>query len=195
MRSLYDLSAVGRRLAPGEGEGSSEPGQRAAVAAILRNSPRTEATEILFIRRADRQDDPWSGHMAFPGGRREELDVSLVATAVREVEEEIGLDLQTHGRLLGRLPDLPARARGRSVGMVVTPFVFGLEAEPPIRTNAEVAEVIWTPLAPLARGERSGVFPYDHEGQALQLPCVFVEGRVVWGLTYAMLERLFAALG
>lgn len=194
MLSLYDLSAVGARLASGADEDSSELGQRAAVAAILRNSPRTDATEILFIRRAEREGDPWSGQMAFPGGRREDLDGSLVATAVREVDEEIGVNLQTHGTLLGRLPDLPARARGKSVGMLVTPFVFGLEVEPSIRTNAEVAEVIWTPLAPLARGERSGIVPYDYEGHALELPCVFVEGHAVWGLTYAMLERLFAVL-
>jgi 8-oxo-dGTP pyrophosphatase MutT (NUDIX family) len=161
----------------------------------LRNSSQAEATEILFIRRADRHGDPWSGQMAFPGGRREEVDASLVATAVREVEEEIGVNLQTHGRLLGRLPDVPARAQGKLVDMLVTPFVFSLEIEPSIRPNAEVAEVIWTPLAPLARGECSGIFPYDYGGQAIDLPCVFVEHRVVWGLTYAMLERLFGALG
>ena len=70
------------------------PGTReAAVAAILRPGPQPE---MLFILRASKDGDPWSGHMAFPGGHRESSDASLRATAERETWEEIGLDLTQH---------------------------------------------------------------------------------------------------
>src|SRR5512147_1099599 len=76
-------------------------GRVAAVAAVLRQG--TDGVELLFIRRAKRRGDPWSGHMAWPGGKREAGDAGLVACAVRETREEVGLDLQAHGELIGSL--------------------------------------------------------------------------------------------
>ena len=70
--------------------------KKAAVAVILRPAPgeTLDSTEILFIKRAERDGDPWSGHMAFPGGHMEPDDSDLKESAIRETKEEIGLDLR-----------------------------------------------------------------------------------------------------
>jgi 8-oxo-dGTP pyrophosphatase MutT (NUDIX family) len=195
----YDLDAIASLL---EGRGaaldSSSSERQAAVAAILRAPPDPGDAEILLVRRAERAGDPWSGHMAFPGGRREEGDASLLTTAIRETREEVGLDLEAHGALLARLPDTPAVARGLRVGMVIAPFVFALRSAPrhrhELRLNDEIAEAIWTPLGPLARGESACTHPYVHQGKHIDLPGLRVGERVVWGLTHHMLQALFAAL-
>jgi 8-oxo-dGTP pyrophosphatase MutT (NUDIX family) len=191
----FDLPSVTARLAglPRRPRDAAE-GARASVAAILREGPERRA-ELLLIRRADHPQDPWSGHMAFPGGRRDEADRDLLHTAVREAREEVGIDLDLHGTLLAHLGEVPAIARGRRTGLTIDPFVFALHTDVPIVFDpGEVAEALWTPLAPLARGEGAGTFTYEHEGRALELPCLRVGERVVWGLTYQMLQMLFTAL-
>jgi len=161
----------------------------AAVATVLRDAD--EGPEVLLIKRAERQGDPWSGQMAFPGGRHETSDPDLLHTATRETREEIGLDLREHGELLGRLDDTPTHRSG----LVVRPFVFAATGEPPPFTpNYEVAEVLWAPLLPLARGEVDTKFRYEHEGKAMHFPAFDVRGRIVWGLTYRMLRVLFHTL-
>ena len=107
-----DFDALRARLAarPFSAD-SDEPGERAAVTAVIRNHPERGA-ELLVIRRAEHPLDPWSGHMAFPGGRRELTDPDLSHTALRETFEEVGLDLRRDGALLTRLPDVPAIGRG-----------------------------------------------------------------------------------
>lgn len=165
---------------------------RAAVATILRGAH--DEPNVLLIRRAEHPTDPWSGHMAFPGGRRDPGDPDLFHTAVRETLEEIGIDLRSDASFLGQLDDLPAIARGRLTGMVITPFVFEIANDPAFRTNHEVAEIVWAPLGPLLRGELATTRPYVHEGVTYQFPAYDVNGRVVWGLTYQMLESFFALL-
>jgi len=208
MLPSYDLAAITARLAGRDTALDALTQERqAAVAAILRapvrppetgRAPaaeeRPEEAELLLIRRAERRGDPWSGHMALPGGRRDPEDENLLATAIRETREEVGIDLAAHGTLLTRLPDVPAVVRGRRIGMIIAPFVFALRATPELTLSDEVAEALWTPLGPLARGERSSTYRYTHEGNVLDLPCLLVNERIVWGLTYLMLEQLFKAL-
>jgi len=165
----------------------------AAVAAILR--PRGDEAEVLLIRRALQANDPWSGHMAFPGGRMDPTDPDLLATAIRETAEEVGLQLDAGAHLVGRLDDLPAIARGRPVGLVIAPFVFAVEGDMPLQPNLqEVEELVWAPLSPFYRGERNVAHPYELEGRKISLPGYDVEGRTVWGLTHRMLESLFETL-
>ncbi len=166
----------------------------AAVAMLLRE---TEAgPEVFFIRRAEHPHDPWSGHMAFPGGRQQPEDASLLDTAMRETREEVGLDLATEADPIGQLDDLQAIARGKPQETVIRPFVFEVHREPPLRVdNREVAEALWTPLLPLYRGEADTVRPYAWHGTHIDFPAYDVDGRVVWGLTYQMLRSFFRILG
>jgi 8-oxo-dGTP pyrophosphatase MutT (NUDIX family) len=195
MDAAFDLPSLESRLASyASATDSNEPGKRAAVAAILRAGAAATGAEILLIRRAEHPSDPWSGHMALPGGRRDDADRDLEQTAIRETREEVGLDLVRHGQLLARLPDHPAVARGVRVGLVIAPFVFALRTDAALTPNEEIAEALWTPVAPLARGEGAGTFPYDHQGTVFDLPYLDVGGRRVWGLTYQMLQKLFAVL-
>jgi 8-oxo-dGTP pyrophosphatase MutT (NUDIX family) len=192
------LSSVTARLAPllARPHVPAASGTHAAVAAVLREGGGPGGdTEVLLIRRAEHERDPWSGHMAFPGGRRDPGDADLHATALRETREEVGLDLAAQGTILGRLDDLQAISRSRPTGMTITPFVFSIGGDPALVFDAEeVAEALWVPLAPLARGEGAGTVVYEREAGKVELPCWRVGGRVIWGLTHRMLTSLFEVL-
>lgn len=165
---------------------------RAAVAAVLREGP--SGPEVLLIRRAQRDGDPWSGHMAFPGGRQDASDADPLATALRETREEVGLDLALHAEVVGRLDDITAMARGKRAGLVVSPFVFALLGEPELTLSDEVDAVHWAPIEPMRRGETSTTFAYSGPEFALDLPGFRVGDEIVWGLTHRMLWNLFQLL-
>lgn len=194
--ATIDLDRVGRALAraPRLIEGPDVE-RRAAVATIVRAT--ADDLEVLLIRRAERESDPWSGHMAFPGGGHDPRDEDLVATSVRETREEVGLPLDERGVLLGRLDDVRATARGRGTGLVVTPFVFQVEGDVPLGTSDEVSEIHWAKLGPMYRGERDATIDYPWEGQVIRLPGFRIDApsdRIVWGLTHKMLSVFFARL-
>ena len=165
----------------------------AAVALILDNAVSRDDPEIVFIERAQVLTDPWSGHIAFPGGRCEPGDQLPLDTAVRETEEEIGVDLSA-GRLLGRLDDLTGR---RSHHLVVSCFVFMMSSVGPFRQNHEVANVFTLPMSRLLETRRQTEVQYDAwQGQVF--PAIRLsnhEEPVIWGLTYRFLENFFALLG
>jgi 8-oxo-dGTP pyrophosphatase MutT (NUDIX family) len=197
---VYRVETVAEKLrrlgrdAGGEAEIGENP--QAAVAAILREGEGGEGAELFFIRRAESATDPWSGHIAFPGGRRDAVDASLLATAIRETREEVGIDL-TRGELIARLPDVPAFIRSSKRGvLVVTPFVFVVR-EPVLPTpNREVGGTMWVPLAKLARGEGKGTYAFTWEDKPYELPCIRLDPgqHVLWGMTYRMMETMLEAL-
>src|ERR687886_382936 len=115
-----------------------EPLRRAAVALILRAGEQG-VIELLMIKRAAFEGDPWSGHIALPGGRQEPGDASLQDTAIRETWEETGIDLARDGCVIGQLDDLQPRTP-RLPPLVITPFVGVLGRDVPIVPNPEVAE-------------------------------------------------------
>jgi 8-oxo-dGTP pyrophosphatase MutT (NUDIX family) len=161
---------------------------RAAVALILREG--TGGVEILFIRRAEHPQDPWSGQMAFPGGRFEPGDTDLQATAVRETEEEIGLDLRACGEVIGILDEVRAMARLRPMDLTIRPFVFRLRTDAALTPSSEVRSIHWFPLADILGAELRSTMEYVHEGASMSFPCVRVDEVVIWGLTYRMLGAL-----
>jgi 8-oxo-dGTP pyrophosphatase MutT (NUDIX family) len=163
--------------------------RQAAVATILRPSTAGGETEVLLIRRAERVGDPWSGHMAFPGGHRDPTDADLRATAMRETLEEVGLDLQEH-EYLGQLDEFPATARGKFLGMVIAPHVFALRGSPTLLPNDEVAGLFWGRLGEMQRGEVDAIKELSHDGELRRMPAFRVEDNIVWGMTHNMLRSL-----
>src|SRR5262245_5273324 len=156
------LGTIAKALLPAERTEVEPTGPQAAVAVVL--LARDADIDVLLIRRADRPGDHWSGHMAFPGGRRSSDDADLLATAIRETREEVGLDLARDGDVLGRLVDIAALNRlGRATGMVVRPFVFSIAREPTLVVNHEVVEALWAPVGPMLHGEVDTTIDYAIE--------------------------------
>jgi 8-oxo-dGTP pyrophosphatase MutT (NUDIX family) len=167
--------------------------RQAAVAAILREGEH--GTEALFILRAERPGDIWSGHMAFPGGHKEAGDRDLEQTAVRETLEEIGLDLNSQGRLLGLLDYLDVTPLGTKIEMVIAPYVYALEGEmPPFRPNSEVADVLWGSIHDMYYGASHTSREFHIRGETRSFSGYGVQDQIVWGLTYRMLGQFFSIL-
>jgi 8-oxo-dGTP pyrophosphatase MutT (NUDIX family) len=168
--------------------------RRAAVAAVLRPAPGA-GDELLFIQRAEHPLDPWSGHMALPGGMLDPEDANALAAARRETREELGLDLERAGRLLGRLSDVAPRTLHRS--LAISPFVFELDpGEVALTINEEVQAALWIPLAFLADAANRSTFFWSRGGAPVPFPCYrWGEGRVIWGLTLRIVDELLGLLG
>ena len=180
---IPEFSALKERLSVRAPRRVEEAGiLETAVALIL--TPGKLGLEALFIRRAERADDPWSGHIALPGGRREPGDADRLATAVRETREEVAVELPASA-LLGELDDL-APSTPRLPPIVIRPYVFGLDPRPDARLSAEVAGVMWLPLSELATCEGKAVVPL--RGETREVECYAYGGVVIWGLTYRILR-------
>ncbi len=173
---------------------------KAAVAAVLRQGDAAAGPEMLFIRRAFKEDDPWSGHIAFPGGHAEQEDTSLAHTAMRETREETGMDLAADGRLLGFLDCRHISSRRHGDGILLASYVFAipypqaLEQEGRFQPNSEVDELIWEPLDPMMRGHRHSSHKWRTGSEMRNMPAYDLDGHIVWGLTYRMLRTLFSLL-
>lgn len=155
----------------------------AAVAVLLRRG--AGGLQLLLVRRAVNPSDPWSGDMAFPGGRRRPEDGSLWETAVRETMEEAGVDLRVH-RLLGAM-GVATSSIAPELG--VLPFVVLCEEAPQVSLGEELCSHLWVPLDRL---RRSMARPRPDRGE---VPAYVVDGVVVWGLTYRIAENLLQLLG
>lgn len=159
---------------------------RAAVALVLRPAP--EDVELLLIERAVFPGDPWSGHMAFPGGRRDPGDPDAHATAVRETREEVGIDLPAVGHLLGPLDEV--RPRRGAPRIAISPFVFAAPADTVATPNPEVEAAVWIPLTELAHPDAGTEHLLETvTGGPLRFPAIGTRGYVVWGLTHRILTR------
>jgi len=183
-----------RRLADrlsSQPEHQSEPEPRegyteAAVSVILRASADLE---LLLIKRAESERDPWSGHVALPGGRRDARDANLAQTAIRETSEETGVELSSSGWPLGRLaqvaPSHPTLPR-----IVITPYVFGVPAKIEASADsAEVDQVLWVPLPILLDPKTRGTTTIPLPQGPAEFPCYRLDGHVIWGLTFRILSE------
>ncbi len=154
----------------------------AAVAILLTETDDT--LKILLVKRATREEDPWSGHMAFPGGRRGHGDRNLMSTACRETREETGIDL-TQCTTIGSLDALHSTVRP---DLCIQPFIFSCSDIPEVTLNEELIAHYWIPLEELDRSRgKTWIGSREH-------PAYLVEREAVWGLTYRMLEKFFGIL-
>lgn len=178
---------------PREVPASRWPDFQAAVALVL-HQPEGGESELLFIERVHRRGDPWSGHMAFPGGRREQGDRDLQQTAARETFEEVGVTL---AEPIGRLDHQGGDTRlGSTVpAHLVAPFVYQLPQRPQIRINHEVNATVWVPLSWILAPESWVSYDMDRVGELLSFPAFRYRDYTVWGLTYRILCGFFAVLG
>jgi len=187
MFGSIDLARVQAALRQAPTSELSRP-RRAAVALVLANSHESGSLAVLLVRRTERAGDPWSGHMALPGGHAQPEDANLLETARRETLEEVGIDLAS-AELLGLLDDVSPM---RSSEMAVRPFVFWLGEKPEAQLSAEVAEVVWVGLDDLASDALRSTSEVQVQGAALRVPAYVIEERVVWGMTFHLLEQLCA---
>jgi 8-oxo-dGTP pyrophosphatase MutT (NUDIX family) len=160
-----------------------------AAVALVFCAPPGGSAELLFIERALKESDPWSGHMAFPGGRRDPDDPDLVATSIRETREEVGLAL---GRPIARLDDF---ANARAGSLIVSPFVYQIDARPVLAPNREVQSTVWIPVPWLLHPDAAVDYAISRDSQKLVFPAVRYDRYTVWGLTYRILVNLFEVLG
>lgn len=160
------------------------PRTSASVAVIFRDEG--EGEEVLLIRRAEREGDPWSGQVAFPGGMVSAGDKSFEETARREAAEEVGLDLSDGGCFLGYMMWVKARMRD----VMVVPSVFKLARPSEIVPNREVASFEWVALGSLAAAGARSTYVLRGEGREVRFPSFVHRGLVVWGLT----ERILSAI-
>jgi 8-oxo-dGTP pyrophosphatase MutT (NUDIX family) len=184
--ALRSRLPAARAVAPGSGL------METSVALML--APGSGGLEALFIRRAVREGDPWSGNIGLPGGRKEPGDADLLATAIRETREEIGVDLAP-AALLGALDDLQP-ATPSLPALMIRPFLFGVSPRPEAGTSEEVAASFWVPLGSLHAAR--GLTKVSIRERSVEVPCFKLpdlpEGLVVWGLTYRILNGLLPLL-
>lgn len=156
----------------------------AAVAVLISPDPDS----FLLIRRAVRQGDPWSGHMALPGGRREPGDENLLATVIRETREEVGVELVSD-HLLGSLDDVIPRTPVLPP-IAVRPFVFLAAARPALTLSDEVAAISWVPLDDLLYPGAACTASVPVGGEIREVPAYRVGEAVIWGMTERILTGL-----
>jgi 8-oxo-dGTP pyrophosphatase MutT (NUDIX family) len=157
------------------------------VALVL--CPGDDGLEALFIKRATREGDPWSGQIALPGGRRNADEDSLLLTAVRETYEEIGVDLAAAGTLLGKLDELRPRTPVLPP-IIVRPYVYAVTERPPLIVSDEVAEAFWVPLRMVYDPERRQEISVHFPGIHMKRSAIGIGDHVIWGMTEHILRTL-----
>jgi 8-oxo-dGTP pyrophosphatase MutT (NUDIX family) len=180
------LDQVRRVLASRSSVTDNDPAARpAAVAVILHEA--ADGLSALFIKRAEQVGDPWSGQIAFPGGRFEPGDGDLLATAIRETREETGIDLGPAEKL-GALDDVNPRSP-QLPPIVVRPYVFALRERPAlVPSPAEVQRGFWIPFQTLIEPATSTQITLTLRGVPRTFTAYQVDGEVIWGMTERILR-------
>src|SRR5216684_4353842 len=160
--------------------------------AFLQTSPKGKpnACNTLLIHRIERSNDPWSGQIGLPGGRVEKFDGSTREALEREVREEVGLELNKEGELLGLLS---VGHPGRRIEMKVQPWVYGLRRRPEVINGPEVQHAFWVSLSKLP--SLKGTSEVEIRGTRILVEAFLVDRTVVWGFTYRVLNELLAVPG
>lgn len=172
----------------------AEPPTRLAAILLALRTRLDGEPELLMIKRADAEGDPWSGHIACPGGRMEPDDRDLEVTAVRETREETGVDIERDGRVLGHLDDISPRSPFLPP-IVIRPYVALVRADVQVTPSHEVASAFWVPLSALRERAAWGTAVVETMGRERTVS-VFQHGEfTVWGLTERVLRQFLGYIG
>jgi 8-oxo-dGTP pyrophosphatase MutT (NUDIX family) len=199
IEALLDLPDVRRLRAalaarPGVAINAEDGSRRLAAIALVLRSGAGADPELLMIKRAEAEGDPWSGHVACPGGRMEPGDHDLEQTAIRETWEETGVNLARDGQLLGALDDISPRTPALPP-IIVRPYVAVVKPELEIVQSSEVAEAFWVPLAALRERAAWGTAMVSVSGYGERQVAAFRHGAyTVWGLTERVLRQFLEYL-
>lgn len=171
---------------------SRRPGTaEAAVSLVLRPG---RDLDLLLIKRAEHEHDPWSGHIALPGGRRSPGDDSLLTTAVRETEEETDVAIPRLGTILGALDEVQPNSP-RLPSIIIAPFVAGVQpgttAQPDLH---EVDAAIWVPVDALRAPESAAEILIELENERKVFPAVRYGPHTIWGLTHRIIMQFMRVL-
>lgn len=183
---MIDIEHIRNRLSDHQPQPLQQHSDRhAAVAMLLRKNQ--QITEVLFIRRAEQERDPWSGDLGFPGGKIEEHDPTPRAAAERETWEEIGLCLQDEN-YLGQSDDLT----GAYLSVRISCFVYQVDLNTQFNLNDEVVDLFWVPIRTLLDPQRNQQLTFFYRGQDRKHPGIKLSewsDRPLWGITYRLLDN------
>jgi 8-oxo-dGTP pyrophosphatase MutT (NUDIX family) len=155
----------------------------AAVALVHASPP---AGSVLLMRRAEREEDPWSAQWSLPGGRRSPADIDLLQTALRELEEECGVRVRRDQMSQA----LPLRWARRQAGqyLLVAPFLFAIDSElATVLDQREAVEAVWFPIARLRDPAEHALRPVRSRPPFALYPSIELSGAPLWGFTYRLL--------
>ena len=159
-------------------ETSDQQDANAAVGILLK--PIMEDFEVLFVKRVERKTDPWSGQIAFPGGKYDPEDNNLKDTVIREIFEETGINLQEDS-FLGVLEAVESKPKRN---IKILPFIAFLKKRPVIKLNEnELDKYFWIPYRKIVSS--IGVANLNNRN----VPAYFLEEEIVWGVTYRILGK------
>ncbi|NOQ42509.1 MAG: NUDIX domain-containing protein [Desulfuromusa sp.] len=183
---MLDIKQIKNRLIDHQPQPlEQESDRRAAVAMLLREND--QETEVLLIRRAEHDEDPWSGDLGFPGGIIEDLDPSPRAAAERETREEIGFCLHDKN-YLGQSDDLA----GAYLSVHISCFIYQVDTDTQFKLNGEVVDLFWVPIRTLLDPQRNQQLTFFYRGRDRTHPAINLgewTERPLWGITYRLLDN------
>ena len=191
---MANLQQIHRRIATHSASREIRPDgpHLLAAVAVAIHAPENGSPEILLIERATHESDPWSGQMAFPGGRYEIEDENLERTAIRETQEETGLVLE---HPLGPLDEVRGLKHPKVRPVIVAPFAFEVPEHPRLRPNREVVSMVWVPVSSILDPGSQTTYHFERAGFSGDFPALQHEGYTIWGITYKILTQFAGLLG
>ena len=173
-----------RLVVGGEEETGPIEGKYASVVIVF-----SQDYNLLFVKRMSSEHDPWSGQIAFPGGRWREGDSSLLETASRELYEETGLRMFEDVELIGFMHFVRP---GNIPELRVRPYIaVKLNEDAELRPGSEVESLLWIPLRVL---RREVVDVYSRSRGVMRVLAYRHGDVVIWGMTARILSTITSAL-